>query len=370
MLGLLGVLDRPTEGVVARRRPGRHRARRRRPARSSAATRSASCSSSSTSSRTSTALGNVATALLYRGLTRAERRERAMHALEQVGLGPRADHRPLQMSGGEQQRVAIARAIVTEPIMVLADEPTGALDSRNAKMVMEIFAGLESADRAVVLVTHDLNIAATANRVVSMRDGEIVSDVAAGARAVRGCRWRGPMSRFRELLSVAGSGLTARKVRTFLIMLGPVVGVAAMVGAVGLTESAKGDLKAEARPRSGRRSSPCRPAGRSASRTRRSPPTRCTGCRRCPTVRRASAVAEVDGVLTLPNAGFREVLRGVPGARAGRRRRAAAGPRGPDAERAVAGPERRPQPHARGRDRRGAGVRVRRASPARSDRSG
>ena len=90
-----------------------------------------------------------------------------MAALEQVGLGPRADHRPVQMSGGEQQRVAIARAIVTEPLIVLADEPTGALDTRNAKMVMEIFAGLGSPERAVVLVTHDLGIAATANRVVS-----------------------------------------------------------------------------------------------------------------------------------------------------------------------------------------------------------
>jgi putative ABC transport system ATP-binding protein len=123
-----------------------------------------------------TALGNVSTALLYRGLTKAERRERAMAALERVGLGKRADHRPVQMSGGEQQRVAIARAIVTEPLIVLADEPTGALDTRNAEMVMEVFAGLGSPERAVVLVTHDLGIAATANRVVHMRDGEIVAD--------------------------------------------------------------------------------------------------------------------------------------------------------------------------------------------------
>jgi putative ABC transport system ATP-binding protein len=99
-----------------------------------------------------------------------------MAALEEVGLGARADHRPVQMSGGEQQRVAIARAIVTGPLLVLADEPTGALDTRNAEMVMEIFAGLEIANRAVVLVTHDPRIAATTNRVVSMRDGEIVTD--------------------------------------------------------------------------------------------------------------------------------------------------------------------------------------------------
>ena len=81
------------------------------------------------------------------------------------------------MSGGEQQRVAIARAIVTEPLLVLADEPTGALDSHNAELVMEIFAGLSTPERAVVLVTHDHGVAATANRVVSMRDGVIVSDL-------------------------------------------------------------------------------------------------------------------------------------------------------------------------------------------------
>jgi putative ABC transport system ATP-binding protein len=123
-----------------------------------------------------TALGNVTTALLYRGLSKIECRDRAMTALERVGLGPRADHRPVQMSGGEQQRVAIARAIVTEPLIVLADEPTGALDTRNAAMVMEVLSSLESAERAVVLVTHDHGVAATANRVVQMRDGEIVND--------------------------------------------------------------------------------------------------------------------------------------------------------------------------------------------------
>jgi putative ABC transport system ATP-binding protein len=122
------------------------------------------------------ALNNVATALLFRGLSNRERRDRARDALEQVGLGARADHRPVQLSGGEQQRVAIASAIVTQPLLVLADEPTGALDSRNAEMVMEIFAGLSTPERAVVVVTHDRGVAATANRVVSMRDGEIVSD--------------------------------------------------------------------------------------------------------------------------------------------------------------------------------------------------
>ena len=122
------------------------------------------------------ALGNVETALLYRDIRPSVRRDRAMHALDRVGLGPRAHHRPVQMSGGEQQRVAIARAIVTDPLMVLADEPTGALDSTNAANVMDIFRDLQSPERAVVIVTHDLGVAATAHRKISMRDGQIVGD--------------------------------------------------------------------------------------------------------------------------------------------------------------------------------------------------
>ena len=122
------------------------------------------------------ALGNVETALLYRGLKPAERRDKAMDALERVGLGSRHDHRPVQLSGGEQQRVAIARSLVTDPIIVLADEPTGALDSSNAENVMQIFESLRSNERAVVLVTHDQGVAGRADRKVSMRDGEIVAD--------------------------------------------------------------------------------------------------------------------------------------------------------------------------------------------------
>ena len=104
--------------------------------------------------RSRSSVGNVETALLYRGMRQADRRERALAALAMVGLDHRADHRPLQMSGGEQQRVAIARAIVTEPLMILADEPTGALDSTNAAHVLEIFHNLQSHERAVVMVTH------------------------------------------------------------------------------------------------------------------------------------------------------------------------------------------------------------------------
>jgi putative ABC transport system ATP-binding protein len=123
-----------------------------------------------------TALGNVETALLYRNLSRKERRRRSLEALEKVDLVHRHDHRPIQMSGGEQQRTAIARAIVTEPLVILADEPTGALDTQNAANVIEIFAGLRSPERAVCLVTHDVNVAAATERRISMLDGEIVAD--------------------------------------------------------------------------------------------------------------------------------------------------------------------------------------------------
>ena len=122
------------------------------------------------------ALSNVETALLYRGMKPAERRERSLASLARVGLAHRHDHRPVQLSGGEQQRVALARALVTEPKILLADEPTGALDSKNAANVMEILRGLRGSERAIVLVTHDVGIADSAARKISMRDGRIVAD--------------------------------------------------------------------------------------------------------------------------------------------------------------------------------------------------
>jgi len=175
MLGLLGVLDLPTYGTVR------------------VAGHDVSALDDPTRSRLRgdsigfvfqqfhliphlTARGNVESALLYRGIRPKERRERALDALSSLGLAARADHRPVQMSGGEQQRVALARAIVTEPLMILADEPTGALDSANAAHVLEVFQSLRSPERAVAVVTHDTGVARTAQRMISMRDGAIVSD--------------------------------------------------------------------------------------------------------------------------------------------------------------------------------------------------
>jgi putative ABC transport system ATP-binding protein len=126
-------------------------------------------------SRTS-ALENVELPLLYANVPTAERHERAAHALAQVGLADRADHFPNQMSGGQQQRVAIARALVTRPRVILADEPTGNLDSRTSVEVMALFQELGRAGITVVLVTHEPDIAQYASRVVVMRDGLVRSD--------------------------------------------------------------------------------------------------------------------------------------------------------------------------------------------------
>jgi putative ABC transport system ATP-binding protein len=121
-----------------------------------------------------TARDNVALPLVYRGVGRRERRARAAEMLERVGLAHRLDHRPNQMSGGEQQRVAIARALVTDPSVLLADEPTGNLDSTTGQSVLGLLESLNADGVAVVLVTHDRDVAARAQRQIVMRDGVIV----------------------------------------------------------------------------------------------------------------------------------------------------------------------------------------------------
>ena len=131
------------------------------------------------------ALENVELPLLYAGVHARERHARAMEALRRVGLGDRADHHPNQMSGGQQQRVAIARALVNAPRLLLADEPTGNLDSRTSEDVMRIFQELGRTGITVVLVTHEPDIAEYAARVITMRDGLILSDERRTPRAAR-----------------------------------------------------------------------------------------------------------------------------------------------------------------------------------------
>ena len=119
---------------------------------------------------------NVELPLIYQGLGMDQRYDRAMEALARVGMEDRAGHRPAEMSGGQQQRVAIARAIATQPPIIMADEPTGALDSRTGKHVLEILHGLHDDGSTIILITHDNGIAATAERVVRISDGHIIYD--------------------------------------------------------------------------------------------------------------------------------------------------------------------------------------------------
>jgi putative ABC transport system ATP-binding protein len=122
------------------------------------------------------ALVNVELPLAYAGLRGAERRQRAERALRSVGMGHRFSHQPSELSGGQQQRVAVARAIVTNPSLILADEPTGNLDSHSTEDVLDIFARLNEEGRTVVLITHEPDVAAQAKRVIRLSDGEVVED--------------------------------------------------------------------------------------------------------------------------------------------------------------------------------------------------
>jgi putative ABC transport system ATP-binding protein len=123
-----------------------------------------------------TALENVMLPMVYAGVANAERRDRASEALERVGLGNRQNNKPTQLSGGQQQRVAIARAIVNRPVLLLADEPTGALDSHTTQEVLAIFSELNATGMTVVMVTHESEVARLTRRIVWFRDGEVLHD--------------------------------------------------------------------------------------------------------------------------------------------------------------------------------------------------
>ncbi|HUJ17364.1 MAG TPA: ABC transporter ATP-binding protein [Nitrospirota bacterium] len=122
------------------------------------------------------ALKNVEVPLIYSGVPARQRRERALPLLQRVGLGDRMDHKPTELSGGQQQRVAIARALVNNPPLLLADEPTGNLDSRSGEDILKILTGLNDQGVTVIIVTHDQNVAAKCRRIITLKDGQILDD--------------------------------------------------------------------------------------------------------------------------------------------------------------------------------------------------
>ncbi|BBV77369.1 macrolide ABC transporter ATP-binding protein/permease MacB [Raoultella ornithinolytica] len=196
-----------------------------------------------------TAAQNVEVPAVYAGRERRERLARAHDLLVRLGLGERAEYQPSQLSGGQQQRVSIARALMNGGEVILADEPTGALDSRSGEEVMAILHQLKAQGHTVIIVTHDPQVAAQAERIIEIHDGEIVRNPPAksptGGGVVRPLAgeepsaWRQFTSGFREALVMAWRAMAANKMRTLLTMLGIIIGIASVVSIVVVGDAAK-----------------------------------------------------------------------------------------------------------------------------------
>ncbi|MGO4712777.1 MacB family efflux pump subunit [Bradyrhizobium sp. 2TAF24] len=190
------------------------------------------------------AAGNVEMPAVYAGVPPRQREDKAAGLLERLGLAPRRGHRPGQLSGGQQQRVSIARALINGADVILADEPTGALDSRSGEEVLRILDEIHAEGRTVIIVTHDMAVARRARRIIELRDGVVVSDRpnpdhAAAAAPVSAPRraasasdrppWSATFDRLREALRMALLAMNAHRLRAFLTMLGMIIGVASVV---------------------------------------------------------------------------------------------------------------------------------------------
>ncbi|WP_128253170.1 MacB family efflux pump subunit [Falsirhodobacter deserti] len=186
------------------------------------------------------AVGNVEVPAIYKGMARGARRDRARALLTRLGLGDRLDHRPGELSGGQQQRVSVARALMNGGEVILADEPTGALDSASGAELMRLLQELHGEGHTIVIVTHDPGIAAMCDRIVEMRDGVIISDSKTGAVAQTAQRdpakqgLAPALDRLREAFVMAVRAMTAHRMRSFLTMLGIIIGIASVVSVVAL----------------------------------------------------------------------------------------------------------------------------------------
>ena len=183
-MNVIGCLDRPTAGRYLLQGRDVSRLSRAELARVRSETVGFVFQNFNLLARTS-AIENVELPLVYAGVARKERLERARAALESVGLGDRLAHHPSQLSGGQQQRVAIARALVNSPRFLLADEPTGNLDSRTSAAIMGLFQDLHAGGLTIIYVTHDVDVARCASRLITLVDGRIVQDVVQQARDIR-----------------------------------------------------------------------------------------------------------------------------------------------------------------------------------------
>lgn len=186
------------------------------------------------------ALENVALPAIYAGISHHKRLARAQQLLEKLGLGDKAQNKPSQLSGGQQQRVSIARALMNGGDIILADEPTGALDSQSGQNVMAILRQLHAEGHTIVMVTHDREIAAQANRVIEIKDGEIISDTQKNTpkSAVKNHRtfkqFGFSKDQLSEALKMSVSAIIAHKMRSLLTMLGIIIGITSVVSVVAL----------------------------------------------------------------------------------------------------------------------------------------
>jgi macrolide transport system ATP-binding/permease protein len=194
------------------------------------------------------AVENVEVPAVYAGADAAARRERAIALLTRLGLGERLDHRPNALSGGQQQRVSVARALMNGGEVILADEPTGALDSHSGRELMALLKELHADGHTIIIVTHDPQIAAQAERVIEIADGEIIADrhtveprriVASTTEIKPAASWRRGLDRTGEALRMALRAMGAHKLRTFLTMLGIIIGIASVVSVVALGQGSQ-----------------------------------------------------------------------------------------------------------------------------------